>query len=56
MDWLFRGGAFELDALERVRELLDENRGSDSGLKKAKYVKLAQWISQRLHKKRAHNK
>ena len=55
MDWLFRGGAFELDALERVRELLDENRGSDSGLKKAKYVKLAQWILQRLYEKGAHD-
>jgi hypothetical protein len=36
-----------------VRELLDEDRGSDSGLKKAEYVKLAQWLIDCLYEKGA---
>jgi hypothetical protein len=55
MDWSYRGATFEQDTLERVRELLDKDRGSDSGLKKAKYIKLAQWLIDCLHKKGAPN-
>jgi hypothetical protein len=55
MDWSYCGATFEQDTLERVRELLDEDRGSDSGLKKAKYVKLAQWLIDYLYEKGAPN-
>ena len=53
MDWSYRGATFEQDTLERVRELLNEDRGSDSGLKKAEYVKLAQWLTDCLYEKGA---
>ena len=38
-----------------MRKLLDKNRGSNSGLKKAKYIKLAQWLTDYLYKKGAPN-
>jgi hypothetical protein len=39
-----------------MHKLLDKDRGSNSGLKKAKYIKLAQWLIDYLYKKGAPNK
>jgi len=39
-----------------MRERLDENRGSDTGLKKAEYIKLAQWLTDYLYDKGAPDK
>jgi hypothetical protein len=48
MDWFYRGENFELELLKCVKELLSENRSSDTGLKKSGYTKLAEWMTGRL--------